>query len=155
MPPVASAAVARARAARSASALVYPRRCRPCSSERYVTMSTPTVDSTPSSPRRDPRRTRASPRKNHLIAHLSARADLRDLSAPSKRDYVALHLDQGTWPFAVATRAGSARELLASGYGVAACRGRGGRASARWRSRECAALPDPRRAQCMKSMPLL
>jgi len=61
--------------------------------------------------------------QNHLIPHLSARREIRDLGRPIVADYVALHFGQGTWPFAPGYPQALARQLLASGYGVGACFG--------------------------------
>jgi hypothetical protein len=62
--------------------------------------------------------------QNHLLAHLGARHHLRELGRPMEAEFVALHLGQGAWPFADTYPAQLARELLASGYGIAACEGR-------------------------------
>jgi uncharacterized membrane protein len=61
--------------------------------------------------------------QNHLLPHLSARREIFDLGRPITAEYVALQLRLGTWPFAPDYPRALARELLASGYGIAACEG--------------------------------
>lgn len=61
--------------------------------------------------------------QNHLIPHLSARAEIYELHKPITANFVAMHFNQGPWPFDKKYLETLSRELLNQGFGVVACRG--------------------------------
>jgi len=62
--------------------------------------------------------------QNHLLPHLSARRDIREIRMPIASDYVALDFAQSAWPFEASYPGQLVRRLLAGGYGVEACVGK-------------------------------
>ncbi len=63
--------------------------------------------------------------QSHLLPHLSARHEIYELGRPVRAEYVALHFEQGTWPYDAAYVSALAHELvLSQRYGVVFCEGR-------------------------------